>query len=81
MSLYRNQDGYFDPTAGEALSRIRRQEKRRRSLHRSKQNRKETPDHENGKEKGVYDNEPLAESSRRHCNTGSKGLPTNAQET
>ena len=30
MSLYRNREKYSDPTAGEALSRITREEKRKR---------------------------------------------------
>ena len=29
MSFYRNAEWYYDPTAGEALSKIRRQERRR----------------------------------------------------
>lgn len=28
--LWRNRDGYYDPTAGEALKRIRKEERRKR---------------------------------------------------
>ncbi len=38
MSFYRNTEGYFDPTAGEALSNIRKKERsdRRKAIVRQK---------------------------------------------
>ncbi len=38
MSFYRNTEGYFDPTAGEALSNIRKKERsdRRKAIRRQK---------------------------------------------
>lgn len=38
MSFYRNTEGYFDPTAGEALSNIRKKERsdRRKEIRRQK---------------------------------------------
>lgn len=40
MSIYRNSEGYYDPTAGEALARITRKERSdRRKAARKKRNR------------------------------------------
>ncbi len=49
MSFYRNAEWYYDPTAGEALSNIRRREKRKRQR---KVNREMNADTRTKTEKG-----------------------------
>ena len=60
MSFYRNTEGYFDPTAGEALSNIRRTErsdrrkairKRNRQLRRQEASISDEIHAENGRDK------------------------------
>lgn len=61
MSFYRNREGYFDPTAGEALSRIRKQEKQRsRRTYRKKGRRKETHHRDGDHEKRTSPDGPVA---------------------
>lgn len=46
MFMYRNSEGYCDPTAGEALGNIRREEKKRLKAQKRKKNKwsKDTSD-------------------------------------
>lgn len=61
MSFYRNREGYFDPTAGEALSRIRKQEKQwSRRTYRKKDRRKETHHRDGNREKRASPDGPVA---------------------
>ena len=63
MSFYRNAEWYYDPTAGEALSNIRRQERRRyhRKVKREKRTDKESKNVEIRTKTGRSKNGPVAE--------------------
>lgn len=66
MSFYRNNEGYFDPTAGAALSNIRKKENSDRRKTIRKQNRRNrrremSKNVEIRAESGRNENGPLAE--------------------